>query len=341
MKPTRVVVVESSPEERAHLVATLDSGRDITVVGQAAGAVDAIRMVQDLRPDVVILDLQIAGGGGQQVIEQLMAFAPTPILVLSASSAGRESVEAVDALVAGAVDVLPKPTSRSRAEEEAMRAQVRLVGGVTVVRHPRARLAPASRRATTAADRRSAATPLVAIGASTGGPAALAEILGGLRGLGASVLVVQHLHPDFVGGLVSWMTRVSPLPVELARHGEGLRAGVAYIAPGDTHLRVGPDDAIVLDPSPEMLHRPSVDVLFSSLAEREGGVNVAVLLTGMGDDGANGMLALRRRGDVTIAQDEATSVVFGMPRAAQRLGAAAHVVPLDRIAPTIIRALRS
>jgi two-component system chemotaxis response regulator CheB len=166
-------------------------------------------------------------------------------------------------------------------------------------------------------------------------------VLAGLAGLDASVLVVQHLHPDFVAGLVSWMARVSPLPVELARDGERLRPGVTYIAPGDTHLRIGPDDGIVLDPEPAALHRPSVDVLFSSLAERANGSNVGVLLTGMGDDGAAGLLALRRRGDVTIAQDEESSVVFGMPRAAQRLGAAQHVVPLDQVAPAIMRALRS
>jgi two-component system chemotaxis response regulator CheB len=337
VRPTRVVVVESSQQERAHLVQTLEASRDITVVGQAAGAVEAIRMVQDVRPDVVTLDLQIPDGGGQQVIEQLMAFAPTPILVLSGSIASRESLEAVDALVAGAVDVLPKPRVWSGAEEEALRAQVRLVGGVTVVRHPRARL-PASRRASRNDDDRPSAHPVVAIGASTGGPAALAEILDGLAGLEASVLVVQHLHPDFVGGLVSWMTRVSPLPVELARDGDRLRAGVAYIAPGGTHLRIGPDDRMVLDAAPEMLHRPSVDVLFSSLAERVNGTNIGVLLTGMGEDGARGLLALRRGGAVTIVQDEETSVVFGMPRAAQRLGAALHVLPLDRIAKTIMRA---
>jgi two-component system chemotaxis response regulator CheB len=340
MKPTRVVVVESSQPERVHLVRTLEASGDITVVGQADGGVDAIRMVQDLRPDVVTLDLQLPDGGGQLVIEQLMAFAPTPILVLSANIAGRESVEAVDALVAGAVDVLPKPKTWSEGEEDALRAQVRLVGGVTVVRHHRARLVPASRATSATSDGRATAHPIVAIGASTGGPAALAEILGGLSGLGASVLVVQHLHPDFVGGLVAWMARVSPLPVELARHGERLRAGVAYIAPGDLHLRVGPDDTIVLDSAPETLHRPSVDVLFSSLVERVNGRHVGVLLTGMGDDGAQGLLALRRRGDATIAQDEETSVVFGMPRAAQRLGAAEHVVPLDQIAKTILRALR-
>ena len=341
MTPTRVVVVERSQPERTHLARVLEAGGDITVVGEAGGAADAIRVVRDVRPDVVTLDLHIPDGGGQQVIEQLMAFAPTPILVLSANIAGRESVEAVDALVAGAVDVLPKPTTWSSAEEDALRARVRLVGGVTVVRHPRARLAPASRRTTTTGDQRGRGHPIVAIGASTGGPAALATVLGGLAGLEASVLVVQHLHPDFVAGLVSWMARVSPLPVELARHGERLRPGVTYIAPGDIHLRVGPDDGIVLDPEPAALHRPSVDVLFSSLAERANGSNVGVLLTGMGDDGASGLLALRRRGDVTIAQDEETSVVFGMPRAAQRLGAAQHVVALEQVADAIKRALRS
>ena len=339
MKRTRVVVVENSPKERAHLLRTLEADGDIEVVGEAVGPHEAITVVQDVRPDVVTLDLQIPDGGGQQVIEQVMAFAPTPILVLSGNIEGRESVAAVDALVAGAVDVLPKPVQWSPAEEEALRARVRLVGGVAVVRHPRARLSPPSRARAT--DTRGVGTPIVAIGASTGGPAALAEVLAGLRGVDASVLVVQHLHPDFVGGLVSWMARVSPLPVELARHGERLRPGVAYIAPGDVHLRIADGDEMVLDPEPAGLHRPSVDVLFSSLAERPRGRNVAVLLTGMGDDGAKGMLALRRRGDDTIAQDEETSVVFGMPRAAQRLGAVSKVVPLDGIARTIKRALES
>jgi two-component system chemotaxis response regulator CheB len=337
MKRTRVVVVESSELDRAQLVKALEAGGDIVVVGQAAVGDDALTVVEKERPDLVTLDLQIPQGG-QQVIEQLMAFCPTPILVLSANVTGRESTEAVDALVAGAVDVVPKPATWSAADAEALRAHARLVGGVAVVRHPRARLAP-TRRAASAIGRKDTATPIVAIGASTGGPAALAEVLGGLGEVGASVLIVQHLHPDFVSGLVSWMARVSPLPVELAVHGRRLEPGVAFIAPGGTHLRVDHDDTIVLDPAPESLHRPSVDVLFSSIAERGDGRNVGVLLTGMGDDGAAGLLALKRRGDVTIVQDEATSVVFGMPRAAQRLGAAVHVLPIDRIARTIVRSL--
>ena len=339
MKVVRVVVVEDSQVQRAHLVRTLQSDGDIEVVGEAADATDAVHLVQVLRPDVVTLDLQIPGGGGQLVIEQLMAAAPTPILVLSASGAGRDSEEAVAALMAGAVDVLPKPPRWTETAEAGVRSRVRIVGGVAVVRRPLGRTTqPGQRVATTT---RTAATgmSIVAIGASTGGPAALAVVLAGLGGIEAGVAVVQHLHADFVDGLVSWMDRVSPLQVELAASGATLRAGVVCIAPAGVHLRIGHDDRIVLDPMPETLHRPSVDVLFSSLAARVKGRTVGVLLTGMGEDGAAGMLELRRRGDVTIAQDEATSVVFGMPRAAQRLGAAVHVVPLDRVASTIVRSL--
>jgi two-component system chemotaxis response regulator CheB len=335
----RVVVVEDSLVQRAHLVRTLQADGDISVVGEAAGAAEAITVVQSAHPDVVTLDLQIPDGGGQRVIEQIMAVAPTPILVLSASVADRESIAAVEALVAGAVDILPKPAHWGAADEAALRARVRLVSGVAVIRNTRAgrlgaRPVPRARRAAPSG------LPMVGIGASTGGPAALAQVLSGLDGLAAGVIIVQHLHADFFGGLVSWMARATTMPVELARAGEPVRAGVVTIAPGGVHLKIDAEDCAVLDPQPESLHRPSVDVLFASLAARPTGRNVGVLLTGMGDDGAAGLLAMRKRGDVTIAQDEATSVVFGMPRAAQRLGAAQHVTPLDKIAGVITKAVR-
>ncbi|MEA3019183.1 MAG: two-component system, chemotaxis family, protein-glutamate methylesterase/glutaminase [Actinomycetota bacterium] len=335
---TRVVVVEDSIVQRAHLVRALQADGDIAVVGEAAGAVEAIEMVRSLRPDVVTLDLQIPDGGGQRVIEQVMASSPAPILVLSAAIADRESVAAVEALVAGAVDVVPKPVRWSASDELALRARVRLVSGVGVVRRS---VAPVIARSAAPASGRSAgpAATIVAIGASTGGPAALAEVLSGLDSLRASVLIVQHLHEDFVGGLVSWMARAAMMPVELARAGDSLRPGLVTIAPGGVHLRVDASDRIVLDPLPPSVHRPSIDVLFSSLAARPAGRNVGVLLTGMGDDGAAGLLELRARGDVTIAQDEATSVVFGMPRAAQLLGAAKHVSPLEQIATIITKAV--
>jgi two-component system chemotaxis response regulator CheB len=321
-------------------VHSLQADGDITVIGEAESAAEAIELVQSLRPDVVTLDLQIPDGGGQRVIEQIMAVAPTPILVLSASVADRESIAAVEALVAGAVDILPKPARWRAVDEAALRSRVRLVSGVAVIRHTRSARS-AARAGSPARRAAQRGTPIVAIGASTGGPAALAAVLSGLDGLPASVVIVQHLHPDFFGGLVSWMARVTTLPVELAAAGEPLRAGVVTIAPGGVHLKVDDEDRVVLDPDPESLHRPSVDVLFKSLATRPAGRNVGVLLTGMGDDGAAGLLELRKRGDVTIAQDEATSVVFGMPRAAQRLGAALHVTPLDKIAALITKAVKA
>jgi two-component system, chemotaxis family, protein-glutamate methylesterase/glutaminase len=339
MKTIRVVVVEDSKVQRAHLAKTLQTERDIVVVGEAVDVTEAIQIVQATRPDVVTLDLQIPGGGGQVVIEQLMAVAPVPILVLSGSVVGRESEEAVAALVAGAVDVLPKPDRWSAAAEESLRSRVRLVSGVAVVRRASRRTPRAAGRPAAAKGRTATGLPIVAIGASTGGPAALAQILADLGGISATVLVVQHLHADFVDGLVSWMDRVSPLDVELARHGAPLRRGAVHIAPSGVHLRVDEHDHVVLDPEPVTLHRPSVDVLFTSLAERRNGRTVAVLLTGMGEDGAAGLLALRRHGDLTIAQDEQSCVVFGMPRAAQRLGAAELVVGLDQMAPTIVRSL--
>jgi two-component system chemotaxis response regulator CheB len=339
MTPRRVVVVEDSAVQRLHLVRTLEADGDLKVVGEAAAAQEAIEVVQRHRPDVVTLDLQIPDGGGQRVVEEVMVMSPTPILVLSGTVGGPESIEAVEALVAGAVDIFPKPPHWDSYAERGLRARVRVVAGVHVIRRTRKRPRPATRWHAAEAGAPSSATTMVGIGASTGGPAALAQVLADLAGLDAAVFVVQHLHPDFVNGFVSWMARVSPLEVELAAAGVVPRAGTVYVAPGGVHLKIGAGDEIVLDPHPETLHRPSVDQLFSSLAARPVGRNIGVLLTGMGDDGAVGMLALRHKGAMTIAQDEASSIVFGMPRAAQRLGAAMQVAALDDVAARIREAM--
>jgi len=333
---TRVVVVEDSLVQRAHLVYVLQADGDIQVVGQAVGAAEAIRLVQALRPDVVTLDLQIPDGGGQYAIEQIMAFSPTPILVLSSTVTNRGSQEAVEALLAGALDALPKPTTWDEGAERALRDRVRALQRVSVVRHSRGKGLP-ERSARQTPPGREVGRAVLAIGASTGGPSALAVVLSGLAGLRASVLVVQHLHADFVDGLVSWMARASALPVQLAVHGEQLRPGVVYIAPGGAHLKLGTGHQIELNTNPPAVHRPSVDVLFSSVAQRAEGPKAGVLLTGMGEDGAAGLLELRQRRGLTIAQDQATSAVFGMPQAAQRLGAAARVLPLAEIAAAVTR----
>lgn len=342
MRPTaghtvRVVVIEDSPVQRAHLVRTLEGDGDISVVGNAEDAAEAVVVVERLRPDVVTMDLQIPGGGGQQAIEQIMARIPTPIMVLSGQLASRHSAAAVEALLAGALDAVPKPERWTPEAEAAVRSAVRALRGATVLRHPRGRL-PAPGPVLTTTTARGRPGRVVAIAGSTGGPAALATVLSGLAGLAAPVLVVQHLHPDFVDGLVTWMERVSALPVKLAAGGEALEGGVVYVAPGGTHLKVAADLHIVLDPEPATTHRPSADQLFTSLAAHTGPRGIGVVLTGMGEDGTAGLLALRARGGQTIGQDEGTCAVFGMPQAAQLAGAVTTLLPVDRIAAAILQA---
>jgi two-component system chemotaxis response regulator CheB len=337
--PVRVLVVEDSAVQRAHLVRVLEAEGDIEVVGHVADAGEAKAAVERHRPDVVTVDLQLPGGGGRHAIEQIMAFAPVPILVFSATMAGSESTVAVDALVAGALDALPKPTRWTAAAEADLRKRVRALRGATVLRHPRGkRTAPVAPGTGNGGTR--STVPAVVLAASTGGPPALAQVLSGLGGLRAAVLVVQHLHPDFIDGFVTWMARVSPLPVQLAAHGMPLQRGGVYIAPGGTHLKVDVEGRAVLDPRPKSLHRPSADELFQSVAAVLKRRAVGVLLTGMGDDGAKGLLAMRTAGAVTIAQDERSSAVYGMPRAAVSLGAASKVLPLDAIADEVVASMR-
>jgi two-component system chemotaxis response regulator CheB len=330
-------VVEDSRVQRAHLVRLLQADGDIEVIGEATDAVEAVNMTAALRPDVVTIDLQIPGGGGQHAIEQIMGHTPTPILVLSAHVATPANAPAVEALVGGALDAMPKPIPWTPEDEADVRRRVRMLSGVTVLRHPRGRLPP---RTTAGAPPSTAGggSWLIAVAASTGGPPALAQLLSGLAGVRAPVLVVQHIHAEFVDGLAAWMRRVAPLDVRVATHGEQAKPGVVYIGPADTHLRVASGLRLVLDPNPPTTHRPSADELFLSAAEHAGRSAIGVVLTGMGDDGAKGLLAIRNRGGLTIAQDEATSAVFGMPRAAQMAGAAVRVLPLDSIADALVAA---
>ncbi len=343
--PIRVVVVEDSVVQRTHLVGVLEADGDITVVGQAATAVEAIGLVANLRPDVVTLDLQIPDGGGQYALEQIMANTPTPVLVLSASVHSDTSAPAVDALVGGALLALPKPMSWTPELEKDLRRHVRMIRNVPVIRHLRGRVRPLAR--TVAAGKIDSPLPrtsgqsiscIVAIAASTGGPPALAKVLSGLGAVTAPILIVQHIHAEFVQGLIDWMTRISPLPVVLARSGEPLRAGCVHIGPGGRHLRVSSQLTVELVERPLTVHRPSADQLFESVADACGEHGVGVLLTGMGDDGAAGLASMHRRGAHTIVQDEATSAVYGMPRAAKRLGVVDQQLPLPSIADAIVRA---
>jgi two-component system chemotaxis response regulator CheB len=327
-------VIEDSPTQRTELVRILQADGDIEVVGLATTAGEAVELVCRIRPDVIALGLRAGDRRSRNTIEQIMARIPTAILALSPTLEGPHSEPSLDALVAGALDVLPRPSPWTSSDEAQLRRCVRSLHKVGPVRPPRARVAGRRESVVPPAP---TASSVVALAASTGGPPALAEVLSGLGGLDAPVLVVQHIHQDFVAGLVAWMTRACPLPVELARDGEPALPGRVYIAGGGLHLRLDARRRLTLSSLPATIHRPSADELLRSVAEHAGTAGIGVVLTGMGDDGARGLLALRQRGGRTLAQNEATSAVFGMPQAAERLGAVSEMLALGDIASAVMR----
>jgi two-component system chemotaxis response regulator CheB len=286
---------------------------------------------------------------GVAATEYIMAYCPTPILVVSSSTNRGELFKTYEALAAGALDVLEKPLGDEQDEswERRLIATVKLIARIKVITHVRARLGAMGQRrpsapAGPATPARGIATSpprVIAIGVSTGGPAALVDIL---RGLPANfpipILIVIHLGKLFAPAFAEWLDGQSPIRVDYARDGERLPEvgqGRVLMASPDRHLVLRQGRLRLTDDAERHSCRPAVDVLFASLAQELGADCAACLLTGMGRDGAEGLLAIRRAGGTTIAQDESTSVVFGMPREAILLGAAEQVLPLDRIAPAL------
>jgi two-component system chemotaxis response regulator CheB len=349
MPKLRVLVVEDSLTVRRRLCEVLAADPGIEIAGEAEDGRRGIELCRDVRPDVVTLDMMLPVMSGLAATEYIMAHCPTPILIVSSSTNRGELFKTYDALAAGAVEVLEKPSGAEPDGQWAERliSTVKLVSRIKVITHPRARLRPLGRSAPariTAPEpvlsAASAAAPrLVALGASTGGPAAIIEILRALPAVyPLPLLLVLHIGEPFGSAFAEWLDGQTSHPVAFARDGEPLGGarGRVVMAPPDRHLVVR-GEKLVLTSDPE-LHscRPSVDVLFSSLARECGPASVACLLTGMGRDGADGLLAIRRAGGHTIAQDEATSVVYGMPREAALLGAAQRVLPLGDIGPALV-----
>ncbi len=350
--PIRVLVAEDSLTVRKRLVEVLSEDPDLRVVGEAADGRQAIEQCERLRPDVVTLDMMMPVMTGVAAAEWIMAYCPTPILVVSASTNRGELFRTYDALAAGAIDVLEKATGAEPdgAWEARLRATVKLVSRIKVITHPRAKLglgaAALAPRAPwpPPARERGAPARLVAIGGSTGAPAAVVDILRALPpDLAAPILLVIHINEPFGAAFAEWLDGQSSLRVRYPRDGEPLWDGGGarvLMAPPGRHL-VLRGGALRLVAGPER-HSclPSVDVLFESVAAEAGRDTVAALLTGMGRDGAEGLAAIRRAGGATIAQDEATCAVFGMPREAILLGGAEQVLPLPQIAPAIAAAAR-
>lgn len=324
--------------EALRRVVTSDPGH--TVAWTAASGEEGVRRCREDPPDVVLMDLVMPGMNGAEATRQIMRHSPCPILVVTATVAGNFGL-VCEALGHGAYDAVATPVLGDAPPAQAGAA---LLAKLTHVERIRRRLDRAAETQVAphvgpAAPRAGAGPqfPVVALGASTGGPQALRTILSQWPArFPAAVVVAQHIGADFSESLVRWLAEASKLEVRAARSGDRPAPGVVLVAATDDHLVLAPDRTLDYTREPAgNPFRPSVDVLFESLAAHWGGPGVAALLTGIGRDGAQGLLALRRAGWYTVAQDEGTSVVYGMPRAAAELGAAEKVLAVDQIAADI------
>ena len=330
----RVLIADDSAVMRRLLMTTLDSEPDIRVVGQAKDGAEAVRLCASLRPDIIIMDINMPHMDGLQATERILEHDTVPIIVLSSYVGDPSSRMAFEAIRAGALAVVAKPISAEDLEYRRMHAElvraVRSLAGIKVVRRELPRtgsIVPMAEHNTPTHVR------AVAIVASTGGPAALHFMLRRLpANFPAPLFVVQHITRGFVPGLVEWLSADSTIDVRLGQAGVLPQPGQAFFAPDDCHMAVDTSGCITLsNGEPVDGHRPSGTVLLRAIARTYGAQAVGIVLTGMGADGADGLLSIKQAGGQTLAQDEATSVVYSMPREAAALGAAQSVLPLERI----------
>ncbi len=340
----RILVVDDSPFMRRAIERLLEGVPGAVVVGQATDGMDAVRKATSLRPDVITMDVEMPRMNGLAAVSEIMSTIPTPIVMLSTlTTDGADTT--LRALEAGAVEIVAKPSGLSNdlanvgeklaeAVVRASHARVsRRVAPILTLPVPPRPLLPGGPVAV--------AHHVVVVGSSTGGPPALTAVVPRLpANLPAGIIVVQHMPPGFTSALSKRLDSLSSLEVAEAKDGDLIATGKVLIAPGDFHLLVGPDRRVRLDRGPTVHGvRPSVDITLQSVAAVFGRRSSVAILTGMGRDGADGAVAVERAGGSIITQDEATSVVFGMPRVAHERTQHAIQAPLDRIADLLTRSV--
>jgi len=355
MKQVKVLVVDDSAFMRKAISMMLESDPEILVVGKATNGVEGVEMVKELKPDVVTLDIEMPRMDGLTALKQIMAENPTPVMMVSSLTTEGASAT-LDALSLGAVDFIPKQLSFVALD--IIKIKDELLKKIKHIARNKPRFYFAARHHPKAAEinravrREADGSPqsgrtcrqrpgIVAIGSSTGGPPALQAIIPRLpENLPAPIIVVQHMPPTFTKSLAERLDSLSAVQVKEAEHGETLHPGTVYIAPGDKHLTVRnmiSSGRILLSDEPSStLHRPAVDIMVKSIAEGYGSRVLGVILTGMGSDGLEGLRLVKAKGGLVFAQDEASCVVYGMPRAVVENNLADKVVHIDHMANEIV-----
>ena len=345
----RILITEDSEVVGLLLTAMFEGEDDMQVIGRAKNGQEAVRMAHTLKPDLITMDIRMPVMDGFEATRQIMSTEPVPIIVISSNVDNEELKISFRAIEAGALSIIEKPVGLMHPDFETIRGQlidtVRIMAEVKVIRrrYPVRKPVPSVPEAIVTSTRESGQVyELVAIGCSTGGPQALSALLSALpAAYPVPIVITQHMSKGFIGGLGSWLQSLTQLHVRLAEDRQQLAAGTVYIAPDDCHLLVerGGNGLIArLDDAPVLNgFRPSVTRLFSSVALtcRDGAIGL--LLTGMGSDGADGLLAMRRAGAHTLVQDEESAVVYGMPGSAIAMDAVDQVVPLDKMPAYLMR----
>ncbi len=349
MDQARVMIVEDSPTVREYLRQAISADARLTVVAECESAELALASLERAAPDVISMDVQLPRMSGLEATRRIMEIRPTPIVIVSRSVNTQQLDSTMDALRAGAVSAVEAPSCSRPGKSPDMAARICrelvVMSHIKVVRQRfnHSRSQPDSRPprvpefpggAAKTGDRRRAS--LVGIVASTGGPHAVETVLAAIGSAHPiPIVLVQHITSSFHSGFISWLDRISPQAVREARHGELPAPGHVYVAPAEKHLLVRGNRLALENGPPESGQRPSGTVLLRSMADALGAHAVGVVLTGMGNDGAEGLLAIRRAGGYTIAEDESTAVVNGMPEAARAIGAPCISLPLESIGAAI------